>query len=224
MKRREFSQAWTSGLAVSALGLTQMPMAQAQTPGLVPKADTDYLVLEKPAGVEAPQGKIEVVEFFWYACPHCNAFEPSLEAWVKRLPKDVAFRRSPVSFRDDFVPLQKLYYTLEALNLVEALHTKVFYAIHVERQRLNSDQTVLAWAAKQPGVDQAKFAAAYASFGVSTKVRKATQLQEAYKLAGVPAMGINGRYYTDGTQAQSMERALLVTDFLIAEQRGKAKT
>ncbi|WP_326538006.1 thiol:disulfide interchange protein DsbA/DsbL [Pseudorhodoferax sp.] len=218
MKRREFSKA---GLAVSALGLTQAPavLAQAKTA----KAGTDYLVLDKPAVVEAPQGKIEVVEFFWYACPHCNAFEPRLEAWVKQLPKDVAFRRAPVAFRSDFVPLQKLYYTLEALDKVEELHRKAFYAIHVEKQRINSDDTVIAWAAKQ-GLDQAKFTEVYNSFNVATKVRKATQLQDAYKLAGVPAMGVHGRYYTDGTLAQSMDRALVVTDQLLGELRGKAKS
>jgi thiol:disulfide interchange protein DsbA len=217
MKRREFSKA---GLAVSTLGLATLPQAQAQ--GRPPQAGTDYLVLDKPAGVEAPAGKIEVVEFFWYACPHCNQFEPRLEEWVKRLPKDVAFRRAPVAFRNDFVPLQKLYYTLEALNLVETLHRKAFYAIHVEKQQLNRDETVLAWLAKQ-GIDKAKLDETYNSFAVSTKVRKATQLQDAYKLAGVPALGIHGRFYTDGTLAQSMDRALLITDQLLAEQR-KAKT
>ena len=212
MKRREFSKA---GLAVSALGLTQAPAALAQTQV---KAGTDYLVLDKPATVEAPAGKIEVVEFFWYACGHCNAFEPQLEAWVKKLPADVAFRRAPVAFRNDFVPLQKLYYALEELKQVEALHRKVFYAIHVDKQRLNSDDAVIAWAAKQ-GLDQAKFVEAYNGFAVATKVRKATQLQDAYKLAGVPALGVHGRYYTDGTLAQSMGRALVVTDQLLAEQR-----
>lgn len=215
MKRREFSKA---GLAVSALGLTQAPAVWAQA-----KAGTDYLVLEKPAGTEAPPGKIEVVEFFWYACPHCNAFEPALESWVKQLPKDVAFRRAPVAFRNDFVPLQKLYYTLEALGKVDELHRKAFYAIHVDKQRLNTDDTVIAWAASQ-GLDKAKFTETYNSFNVATKVRKATQLQDAYKLAGVPALGINGRYYTDGTLAQNMNRALTVTDQLIAEQRGKTKS
>lgn len=210
MKRREFSKA---GLAVSALALSQAPAALAQA-----KAGTDYLVLEKPASVEAPAGKIEVVEFFWYACPHCNTFEPQLEAWVKRLPADVAFRRAPVAFRNDFVPLQKLYYTLEAMGQVDELHRKAFHAIHVEKQRLNTDDTVIAWAAKQ-GLDKAKFVETYNSFNVATKVRKATQLQDAYKLAGVPAMGIHGRYYTDGTLARSMDRALVVTDQLVAELR-----
>lgn len=215
MKRREFSKA---GLAVSALGLTQAPAALAQA-----KAGTDYLVLDKPATVEAPAGKIEVVEFFWYACPHCNAFEPQLEAWVKRLPGDVAFRRAPVAFRNDFVPLQKLYYTLEAMGKVDELHLKAFHAIHVEKQRLNTDDSVIAWATKQ-GMDKAKFVETYNSFNVATKVRKATQLQDAYKLAGVPAMGIHGRYYTDGTLARSMDRALVVTDQLVGELRSKTKS
>jgi thiol:disulfide interchange protein DsbA len=210
MKRREFSKA---GLAVSALALSQAPAALAQA-----KAGTDYLVLDKPASVDSPPGKIEVVEFFWYACPHCNTFEPQLEAWVKRLPADVAFRRAPVAFRNDFVPLQKLYYTLEAMGKVEELHRKAFHAIHVDKQRLNTDDTVIAWAATQ-GLDKAKFVETYNAFSVATKVRKATQLQDAYKLSGVPAMGIHGRYYTDGTLARSMDRALVVTDQLVAELR-----
>ncbi len=220
MKRREFSLAWTTGLAASALGLAHAPMASAQ--GKKPEAGTDYIALDKAVAVEAPQGKIEVVEFFWYACPHCNAFEPKLEEWVKRLPKDVAFRRSPVMFRDDFVPLQKLYYALEALNRVDDMHRKVFYAIHVEKQQLNRDELIFTWATKQ-GLDKAKFTEAYNSFGVSTKVRKATQLQDAYKVSGVPAMGVAGRFYTDGTLAQSMDRGLMVVDSLVADLRPKAK-
>jgi thiol:disulfide interchange protein DsbA len=125
-------------------------------------------------------------------------------------------------FRDDFVPLQKLYYALEAMNRVDDMHRKVFNAIHVDKKVLNRDEPIINWVAAQ-GVDKAKFTEAYNSFGVSTKVRKATQLQDAYKLAGVPAMGIAGKYYTDGTLAQSMDRALVVTDYLVAEQRGKAK-
>jgi len=220
MKRREFSLAGASGIAASVLGMAHTPLAQAQ--GKKPESGTDYIALDKPVAVEAPQGKIEVVEFFWYACPHCNAFEPRLEQWVKQLPKDVAFRRSPVMFRDDFVPLQKLYYALEAMNKVDDMHRKVFNAIHVDRKVLNRDEPIINWVATQ-GIDKAKFTEAYNSFGVSTKVRKATQLQDAYKLAGVPAMGIAGKYYTDGTLAQSMDRALVVTDYLVAEQRGKAK-
>ena len=98
------------------------------------------------------------------------------------------------------------------------MHAKVFNAIHVERQKLDKDNLVIEWAAKQ-GLDKAKFVETYNSFSVATKVRKAAQLQEAYKVAGVPAMGVAGRFYTDGTQAQSMERGLTIVDYLVAQQK-----
>ncbi|MEO5794571.1 MAG: thiol:disulfide interchange protein DsbA/DsbL [Rhodoferax sp.] len=216
MKRREFSLTSASVLAGSALVLSPIGSAHAQ--GKAPVAGTDYLVLDKPVPTEAPAGKVEVIEFFWYACPHCFAFEPALVAWLKKLPKNVAFRRVPVVFQDSFIPPQKLYYTLEAMGQLEAMHEKVFNAIHIERQRLDKDNLVIDWALKQ-GLDKAKFVETYNSFSVATKVRKAAQLQEAYKVAGVPAMGVAGRFYTDGTQAQSMERGLTVVDYLVSQQK-----
>src|SRR5574343_585811 len=113
---------------VSAWAAAAVPTAWAQ--GAAPVAGRDYQKVEPFAPVGAPAGKVEVVEFFWYSCPHCNAFEPLLEQWVKALPKDVAFRRVPVAFRDDFVPQQRLYYALEALGQLDKLHAKVFQAIH----------------------------------------------------------------------------------------------
>jgi thiol:disulfide interchange protein DsbA len=216
MKRREFSLASAHVLAGSALALVHAGGAQAQGQPFV--AGKDYLVLDKAAPVDAPAGKIEVVEFFWYACPHCFAFEPALSAWLKKLPKDVAFRRVPVVFQDSFVPPQKLYYTLEAMGQLEAMHSKVFNAIHVEHQKLDKDALVVDWAAKQ-GLDKAKFTEIYNSFAVSTKIRKAAQLQEAFQVAGVPAIGVAGKFYTDGSQAQNMERGLQVVEFLLAQQR-----
>lgn len=185
-----------------------------------PVEGRDFQALAKPIAVPA-NGKIEVIEFFWYACPHCNAFEPTLVEWLKRLPKDIAFKRVPVNFQDSFIPPQKLYYTLEALGQLDALHGKVFNAIHVEHQRLDKDDLVIAWAVKQ-GLDKTKFTETYQSFGVSTKVRKASQLQQAYQVAGVPALGVAGKFYTDGSQAQTMPRALVVVEYLVAEQRKKA--
>ncbi|MCJ0766038.1 thiol:disulfide interchange protein DsbA/DsbL [Variovorax terrae] len=213
MKRREFSWAAASALAASTLAL---PAAHAQ--GKKPAEGTDYVALDKRVPVEAPQGKVEVIEFFWYSCPHCNAFEPKLEAWVKSIPKDVSFKRVPVAFRDDFVPQQRLFYALEALGKVDELQAKVFYAIHVERQPLTTQEPIANWVAKQ-GVDKAKFLELFNSFSVTTKARRATQLQDAYKVQGVPALGIAGRFYTDGSLAGNMERALQVTDFLIGEAR-----
>ncbi len=213
MKRRDFS---LTAAAVVVPGLIGMSPASAQAPR--PREGKDYLVLGKQAPTDAPTGKVEVVEFFWYSCPHCNAFEPTLEAWVKSLPRDVSFKRVPVAFRDDFAPQQRLFYTLEALNKVDELHGRVFRAIHAERQSLTSDDAIIAWAEKQ-GLDKAKFTEAFRSFSVASKLRRATQLQDAYKVEGVPALGIAGRYYTDGSLAGSMERALAVTDVLLADAR-----
>jgi thiol:disulfide interchange protein DsbA len=214
MKRRDFSLAL--GAAAGATWVQTPAMAQAKPP----VAGTDYLVLEKPAPVEAPAGKIEVIEFFWYSCPHCNVFEPALATWIKKAPKDMAVRRVPVAFRDDFVPQQRLYYALEAMGLVDKLHGRVFTAIHAEKLSLNSAESIAAWVAKQ-GVDKAKFMEQFNSFAVANKATKGTQLQNAYKVEGVPAIGVAGRFYTDGTFAKSMDRALVIAEFLAAEIRKK---
>jgi len=182
------------------------------------RSGKDYITLERPVATEAGNGKIEVLEFFWYSCPHCNQFEPAFEQWAKNAAKDVVVRRVPVAFRDDFVPQQRLYFTLEAMNLVEKMHIRVFTAIHGEKQMLNSDAAVLAWAEKQ-GIDKAKFEQAYKSFGVATKAKRAVQLQNDFKIEGVPSLGVAGRYYIDGTLAGSMPRALQVADALIAQTR-----
>ena len=203
MQRREFS------ITAATLALATAARAQGQSP----KEGVDYLTLDKPAATESA-GKIEVVEFFWYSCPHCNRFEPQLEEWAKKMPKDVVLRRAPVAFRPDFEPQQRLYFVLEAMNKVEELHRKVFYAIHVEKQALNSQPLIADWIEKQ-GVDKAKFTEAYNSFPVATKARKASLLQDAYKVDGVPALGVAGKYYTSGSLAQTMERALIVTDHLL---------
>jgi thiol:disulfide interchange protein DsbA len=212
MKRRVFTQTAT-GVALAGAGMWALPTAAQKL-----EAGTDYLQLDPRAPVEAPAGKIEVVEFFWYNCPHCNAFEPTLDAWIKRLPKDVAFRRVPVAFRDDFVPQQRLYYSLEALGLIEKLHAKVFAAIHVEKQNLARGDAIVDWVVKQ-GVDKAKFTEQFNSFSVATKASKGTQLQNTYKVEGVPALGVAGRFYTDGSLAKNMERALQVVDGLVAQVR-----
>lgn len=213
MNRREFSTASMCFLGTTAVGLPGPASAQRK-----PQEGAEYKTLEQRAGVEAPQGKVEVVEFFWYSCPHCNTFEPRLDAWSKNLPPDVALRRVPVAFRDDFVPQQRLFYTLEAMNRLGDLHGKVFHAIHRERDPLNKEALILAWAEKQ-GLDKGKFQETFNSFSVATKARRATQLQDAFKVEGVPALGIAGRYYTDGTLAGNMDRALQVADYLIAEAR-----
>ena len=209
--RRQFSLALTAPLTLG-LGAAPSWAQQAFRPG------KDYLPLERPVASDVGPGKVELIEFFWYSCPHCNAFEPSFAQWVKAAPKEVVVRRVPVAFRDDFAPQQRLYYTLEALGWVETLHAKVFHAVHVERLGLNTDALIQAWIDKQ-GVDGKKFAETCKSFGVAGKVKRAVQLQNDYRVEGVPSLGIAGRYYTDGTLAGSMERALKVAESLIARSR-----
>ncbi|MEY4100720.1 MAG: hypothetical protein RL300_1891 [Pseudomonadota bacterium] len=209
MQRRTFVT-HTGSLAVSA-ALLSPSLSQAQA--AAPRAGTDFNVLDRPAPIDTPAGKIEVVEFFWYSCPHCNAFEPTLSAWVKKLPKDIVFKRVPVAFRDDFVPQQRLFYALEALNLVDTLHAKVFAAIHVEKQNLTQGPAIIDWVAKH-GVDKDKFVEQFNSFSATTKATRAKQLQTAYQVEGVPAMGVAGRYYTDGSLAKNMGRVLQVVDHL----------
>lgn len=212
MQRRIFNQSLATALVAPS---TLINVAHAQGG---PVLGTDYYKLDKPAPVDAAAGKIELIEFFWYSCPHCNAFEPTFEAWTKRAPKDVVIKRMPVAFRPDFEPQQRLYFALDAMGLVEKLHTKVFYAVHVEKNRLATPEAIFEWVAKQ-GVDKAKFADQFNSFSAAGKVKRAVQLQEAYKVEGVPSLGIAGRFYTDGSIARTMERALGVAEFLMDEVR-----
>ncbi len=213
MLRRDFTIRSASLLALPAL-IAGPTRAQSKAP----EEGIDFITLDKRLAVDAPQGKIDVIDFFWYSCPHCNAFEPRLEAWIKRLAGDVSLRRVPVAFRDSFVPQQRLYYSIEAMGKVEDLHRKVFHAIHVERQALDNQERIADWIEKQ-GQDKAKFLETYNSFSVQTKARRATQLQNDFKVQGVPSIGIAGRFYTDGSLAGTMERALQVTDYLIGEAR-----
>lgn len=169
----------------------------AATAGASPQAPVngqDYRTLDQAQQTDSGK-KVEVIEFFWYSCPHCNLLEPSLEAWVKKQGDKISFKRVPIAFRDSFVPQQKLYYTLEAMGKLNELHVKVFRAIHTERTPLDNDAQIAAWITKQ-GVDAKQFANVYNSFSVQTKVQRATQLQGAYKIDGVPMLAIDGRYLT----------------------------
>lgn len=214
MKRREFSLA----ASAAAAGALTLGASSSWAQGAAPKEGKDYIKLGKPASVSAPAGKVEVVEFFWYSCPHCNAFEPQFEAWAKTQPADVVVRRVPVAFNASFVPQQKLYYALEGMNLLPQLHAKVFRTIHVDRNLLKNDEAIFDWVGKQ-GVDLAKFKEVYNSFTVANQARKAAQLQNEYDVEGVPAMGVAGRYYTDGTKAGNMDNVLRVVNALVASSR-----
>lgn len=202
MNRREF----TLGAAVAGLSSSLVLPAHAQT-------SKGYVELAQPAPIDAPAGQVEVIEFFSYGCVHCMNFEPIFEAWKKAAPKNVAVRREHVGFQSNFEPLQRIYYALEAVGEVDKVHHNVFSAFQKERKRLDKPEVLFPWVEDQ-GVDRAKFEQAYKSFGVASKVRRAVQLQEAYKVEGTPALGIAGRYYTDGSLAGGFERMLQIANQL----------
>lgn len=215
MNRREFSMHTLGAAGLAGLGVTLPGLVQAQGP----VEGTNYVKLAQPAPVSAPAGKIEVVEFFWYGCPHCHHFEPYLAAWAAKQPADVAFRRVPVAFRENpFGAHQRLYFAIEALGLIPSLHAKVFNAMHGEGLKLDKPEAIGDFVAKQ-GVDRARFMSAYDSFAVQTKARQARTLTDAYKIDGVPAIGVAGQYYTSVSLNATPERALATTDHLIALAR-----
>lgn len=229
--RRRFGAGVGGVLACVLCGrgaLAQAPAPAAPSPrGAPPQEGANYVRLAQPIGVATP-GKIEVIEFFWYGCPYCNAFESVLEPWVQRLPSDVAFRRVPVWFRErPFTAHQKLYFALETTNQLDKLHRRAFYAIHGERQRLDEPGDLVAFVGKHGG-DADAFKAAYDSFSVQSRVQQARQTAAAYKIDTVPAMGIHGRWYTTGplaaaggqaSGAGANERMLAVVDHLLERIR-----
>jgi len=172
----------------------------------------DYRILPIAQPLEI-KGKVEVIEFFWYGCPHCYDFEPELSSWVKRQPKDVVFRRVPVAFRDDFMPHSQLFYALEAMGKGDALNEKVMYAMHKENKRLLTENEIADWVASQ-GIDRNTFLATYRSFAVVSKARAAKQLTESYRIDGVPTIVMQGKYVTSPSIAGSKAKAIVVMDYL----------
>ena len=152
----------------------------------------EFYELPSPLPTDSP-GKVEVVEFFWYGCPHCYALEPSLEEWVSKLPKDVAFKRIPAIFNDNWAVSARIYYTFEAMGVLPRLHRAFFDAIHKDNLHPTNDSQVLDWV-KDHGVDPAQFQTVQKSFATESRLRRAAQLLEQSKIDGVPAIVVQGRY------------------------------
>ncbi|MDO8714369.1 MAG: thiol:disulfide interchange protein DsbA/DsbL [Polynucleobacter sp.] len=199
-------------LSVAALSLviSFSGLSNAQSPKI--EEGFDYRILPVAQPVES-KGKVEVIEFFWYGCPHCYDFEPELSAWIKRQPKDVTFRRVPVAFRDDFMPHSQLFYALEAMGKGEAMNEKVMYAMHKENKRLMTENEIADWVASQ-GIDRNTFLATYRSFAVVAKARAARQMADAYRIDGVPTIVMQGRYVTSPSIAGTKAKAISVMDYL----------
>lgn len=210
MQRRDFSR---SLITVGALASASAAISPAWAQRIGFKEGTDYQRLSAAVPVAAPAGQIEVVEFFAYSCIHCHRFEPLLEAWMGKLPADVKVRRNPVAFSPAFQPMQRLYFSLESMGLVDKLHAKVFHAFHEENQKLVTPELITAWVEKQ-GVNREQFLAFFNGTAVKMAAA-ATQLQDAYKVEGTPSLGVAGRFYVGGQGPKT----LVVADSLIAQVR-----
>ena len=215
MNRRQLS---TALLLAGVAGAWPFVPAAAQG---APVEGKDFTKVETPQPSGAPPGKVEVIEFFSYACPHCSSFEPTLEAWQKHMPAEVSFRRVPVPFLMNADNFMKTYYALETIGAVQAVQMKIFQAIHIERQRLDTPENIAAFLAKN-GVDATKFLAAFKSFSVATSVSRGKKMVADYKVERVPTLVVAGRWMTSPSQAGSQERALAVVDQLV-QQRAHAK-
>jgi thiol:disulfide interchange protein DsbA len=205
--RREF--------LVAAAALPSLALAQAG--GKRPAAGTDYIELRPPQPTESA-GKIEVMEFFWYGCPHCASFEPDLSAWRRRLPADVAYRRNPVAFSDAQTPHSRIYYALEALGKTDALHARVFAEIVGNRKPMLKTDDIADFMASG-GIDRKQWLDTFNSFTVATRAMRAAQVWRAYKVDGTPTVGIDGRFTTSPSQANGRAECIRVMDFLIERIR-----
>ncbi|MCE4539105.1 thiol:disulfide interchange protein DsbA/DsbL [Pelomonas sp. P7] len=216
MKRRDFSAL----LATAPLAaVTDLAFAQGD--------GRTFQVL--PQALPTTPGKIEVVEFFWYGCPHCYVFEPAIEAWSRQLPADVAFRKVHVAFRANIKIHQRMFYALEALGKEAATRPAIFNAMHQQGLALDDPQSQAKFLSPL-GIDPGKYQEAYNSFGVVTKCKQAEKLSEAYRIDGVPTLGIGGRFLTSPSMAGGGQRmsevelgqkALQVADQLIQRVRSK---
>jgi len=205
----ESRRLWIQALAASGSGLAAHgAVAQSE-----PMAGRDFRAVNPAQPVEAPAGRIEVLEFFAYWCPHCHSLEPELAQWRTRQPAEVVFRREHVSFRE--TRIQQLHYALVALGKVDELSPRVFHALHVDKVRLETPQKM----AEVLGLDPKSFSEVYESFSVRTRARRGTQVAEAYAIDGVPSLAVAGKYLTAPSMAGSNTAALRVVDFLVARER-----
>jgi len=192
-------------------------LALAQQPLVL---DKDYRLIT-PAMPGDGSKKIEVVEFFYYGCSHCYDLESELKNWLKHKPADVEFRQQPAVFRDNWVPLTKTFFALDAMGLLPKLGDKVYAAVHEEGLGLSDEAMMSKWIGQQ-GVDPAKFNEVYRSFGVQNKVERAKQVTRDYRVAGTPSIAVAGKYITSPSMTGSFEKFFQVVDQLIEMARKEA--
>ena len=169
---------------------------------------------------QVAEGKIEVVEIFWYGCPHCYDFEPHVNNWVANLPEDVEFRRMPGIFSKSWVAHARAYYAAEKLGVLEQIHTPLFEALHKDRKRIFSESELKDFF-ESKGVDGDEFTRAYNSNEVEVKFKQAFLMGQRYKITGVPAVVVNGKYMTGAALAGSYDNLLKTIDMLVDKERGE---
>lgn len=201
-----------AALALVCAGALSAP-AQADQ---VPVAGENYQLVSPPQPTHSGN-KIEVLELFWYGCPHCFHFEPYLLKWLANKPADVEFRRMPAVFAKTWVPAARAFYTAKALGILHKVHEDIFNAIHVKDEQL---MTEAEWAKffEAHGVDKATFEKTYESFAVDAKVKQAAYMTRQYGITGVPSIVVNGKYYTSGGMTGSYPQMLKVVDYLVDKE------
>ncbi|HRL76599.1 MAG TPA: thiol:disulfide interchange protein DsbA/DsbL [Candidatus Accumulibacter phosphatis] len=210
MRQRRFSE-WLLA-AVVALLAAALPARAELVVG------RDYVAIVPEQTTDNP-AKIEVIEFFSYACPHCSELHPTLSKWSSALPADVVLKRVPITFgRQQWAPLARLFYTLEATGDLARLDNAVFDTLHRKGGKLFDDKSVIEWATAQ-GIDGKKFTETYNSFGVVSKVKRADQMAQAYRIQGVPALAVDGKYLVTGKELKDFNALLALTDQVIAKAR-----
>jgi len=164
--------------------------------------------------------KIEVLEFFWYGCPHCFSFEPFITSWKKTKPENVEFIRVPAMFRPDWEVQARAYYALSNMGRIEDIHGKIFTALIKERKRLNTPELMADFVEKN-GVNRKEFVKEYSSFGVDSMVRKAKKKQKAYAIQGVPSVVVNGKYLSSGSMSGSYDNLINIINYLVDKESEK---
>lgn len=218
LTRRQFNRAFLATLAVGGLaGTAAQAAVRTGTHPIQLVEGRDWSAITPPQPGEQA-GKIEVLEFFSYGCPHCRDFNPLIHAWEKTLPKDVAFRRVPVTFgRAAWSMLARLFYALEASGQLARLDQAAFDAIH-NKTNLYTEQAVLSWVASQ-GVNSKAFRDTMYSFAVETHLARAEMLARTYKVDGVPRITVDGRYTVLGKAAKELNDLISIADSLIGRAR-----
>jgi thiol:disulfide interchange protein DsbA len=216
---------------VGALMMSAVALSSASPAD--PKNGVEYKTLAAPQPVDTGK-KVEVLEFFDYACPHCFAFDPSLTAWVKKQGDAIVFKRMHISRSGTDLPQEKMFFTLSAMGLLnDAMHSKIFNEMHVNRNRMNRDELVFDFIAKQ-GIDKQKFIDTYRGFGVAGSVRKSIAMMDAYGVDSWPMIAIDGKYVTSptmanegsksaNTEAELHAEGLQVMDILVAKAKAEKK-